>query len=75
LTVGERETVVRYATADPEIRKTIIAEYLASIRAENEFSAPRVLSGGAGTPPALPPRNPRSLYEAGQIAEAMFRAK
>ena len=72
LTPEERGVVLRYAVGDPEIRKTIIAEYLREVKAGAERAAPRVLSGSEGATPVLPPRNPRSLYEAGQIAEAIF---
>ncbi|GHU99281.1 hypothetical protein FACS1894211_04410 [Clostridia bacterium] len=72
LTAAEREIVSRYAARDPEIRRTIVADYLKSVRAGTVDEAPRVLSGAVGIGPVLPPRSPRSLYEAGQIAQAMF---
>jgi hypothetical protein len=72
LTAEERETVLRYALKDPDIRKAIVGDYLKTVHAGAAADAPRVLSGNIGNSPALPPRAPRSLYEAGRIAEAMF---
>jgi hypothetical protein len=72
LTPEERGIVLRYAVRDPEIRKTIVGEYLKTVQSEARTEAPRILSGDTGNAPALPPRTPRSLFEAGQIVEAMF---